>query len=131
METVSPLPTRLTVELVRVRTLAARPCNVHAVRPSIVSLSIPTFVTYFLFPSKAVFLEQMYRAIVGDRHYHSHNSLNEDTKLSTLGGLILDNSLVSSIPLDTFTATDMVVSSTTSATETSEAEFKEVFLADW
>ena len=72
----------------------------------------------------------MYRAIVGDRHYHTHNMQNENTKLSTLGGLILDNSLVSSIPLDTFTATDMVVSSTTSAVETSEAEFKEVFLTD-
>lgn len=68
-------------------------------------------------------MEQMYRAIVGDRHYHSHNSQNEDTKLSTLRSLILDNSLVSSIPLDTFTATDTVVAP-------HSTNFKEVFLED-
>ena len=67
----------------------------------------------------------MYRAIVGDRHYHSHNTQNEDTRLSTLSGLILDNSLVSSIPLDTFTATN-----TTPPLTNHLVNFKEVFLAD-
>ena len=92
---------------------------------TIVKINLPVFVLCTIHSPKAVFLEQMYRAIVGDRHYHSHNSQNEDTKLSTLSSLILDNSLVSSIPLDTFAATDTVASTTSSFNE-----FKEVFLAD-
>ena len=97
----------------------------EGLRPNIVKLSFPAFVLCLCFSPKAVFLEQMYRAIVGDRHYHSHNSQNEDAQLSTLRGLILDNSLVSSIPLDAFTATDTVVSPTSCSTK-----HKEVYLAE-
>lgn len=85
---------------------------------------VRSLLVLFLSP-KAVFLEQMYRAIVGDRHYHSHTSQNENAQLSTLSDLILDNSLVSSIPLDTFTAIDTGVSPTSSSTD-----FKEAVLAD-
>lgn len=79
----------------------------------------------YLIPHKAVFLEQLYRAIVGDRHYYSHDTLNEDAALSTLGGLILNNSLVSSMALDAFTAPGSVASPTCPSTEVTE-----VYLAD-
>lgn len=79
----------------------------------------------YLLPPQAVFLEQLYRAIVGDRHHHSHDTQNEDAALSTLRGLILNNSLVSSMALDAFTAPDTAASSTCSSTEVTE-----VYLAD-
>lgn len=72
-----------------------------------------------------MFLEQLYRAIVGDRHHHSHDTQNEDAELSTLWGLIMNNSLVSSMSLDAFTAPDTVASSTCSSTEVAE-----VYLAE-
>ena len=79
----------------------------------------------YLIPHKAVFLEQLYRAIVGDRHYYSHDTLNEDAALSTLSVLILNNSEVSSMDLDAFMAPDVVASSTCAS-----ADDNEVMLAD-
>lgn len=67
----------------------------------------------------------MYRGIVGDRHHHSHDTQNEDAVLSTLSGLILNNSMVSSMALDAFTAPDTVTLSTCSSPEVTE-----VYLAD-
>ncbi|CAB1109758.1 unnamed protein product [Ectocarpus sp. CCAP 1310/34] len=80
---------------------------------------------------RMVFLEQLYRAIVGDRHHHSHSTQNEDAALSTLTNLILNNSLVSSIPLDSFSAPDLVTSSDCSSTEMNEVTLAEglVFVA--
>lgn len=75
--------------------------------------------------AKMVFLEQMYRGIVGDRHYHSHSTQNEDAALSTLSVLILNNSEVSSMDLDAFRAPDVVASSTCAS-----ADDNEVMLAD-
>ena len=88
-------------------------------------LSFPVFDICPILSSKAVFLEQLYRAIVGDRHYHSHTWQNEDTKPSKLRDLILDNSLASSVPLETFMATATVVSPTSSS-----IVFKETVLTD-
>ena len=72
-----------------------------------------------------MFLEQLYRAIVGDRHHHSHDTQNENAVLSTISDLIMNNSLISSIPLDAFTAPDMVAVSSCSSTEVAE-----VYLAE-
>lgn len=72
-----------------------------------------------------MFLEQLYRAIVGDRHHHSHSTQNEDAALSTLTDLILDNSAVWSMPLDTFSAPDLVASSNCSSAEVNEVTLAE------
>ncbi|CAN0378435.1 unnamed protein product, partial [Laminaria digitata] len=80
---------------------------------------------------RAVFLEQLYRAIVGDRHHHSHDTQNEDAQLSTLCGLIMDNSLVSFMSLDAFTAPDTVASSTCSSTEVTEVYLAEGYKLAW
>eukprot|EP00904_Undaria_pinnatifida_P011388 jgi/Undpi1/737/HiC_scaffold_10.g04201.m1 len=66
---------------------------------------------------RAVFLEQLYRAISGDRHHHSHNTQNENAALATIRDLILNNALVSSISLDAFTAPGMVTAASCSSTE--------------
>lgn len=76
-------------------------------------------------PPQAIFLEQLYRAIVGDRHHHSHDTENEDAALSTLAGLVFANSAVSSIPLDTFSAPTLVASSNCSSTEVNEVTLAE------
>ncbi|CBN76582.1 peroxinectin precursor [Ectocarpus siliculosus] len=80
---------------------------------------------------RMVFLEQLYRAIVGDRHHHSHSTQNEDAALSTLKNLILNNSLVSSIPLDSFSAPDLVTSSNCSSTEMNEVTLAEGYKLAW
>ncbi|CAM9782649.1 unnamed protein product, partial [Ectocarpus sp. 12 AP-2014] len=80
---------------------------------------------------RMVFLEQLYRAIVGDRHHHSHSTQNEDAALSTLTNLILNNSLVSSIPLDSFSAPDLVTSSNCSSTEMNEVTLAEGYKLAW
>ena len=53
-------------------------------------------------PAQSIFLDQLSRSTVGDRHYHEHTTQNENVTLSTLQGLVQRNSLVSSIQLDTF-----------------------------
>lgn len=65
-------------------------------------------------------MEQLYRAIVGDRHHHAHTAQNEDAALSTLADLILDNSEVSSMLLDTFSTPTLVASSNCSSVEVNE-----------
>eukprot|EP00903_Cladosiphon_okamuranus_P012613 g11801.t1 len=80
---------------------------------------------------RAIFLEQLYRAIVGDRHHHSHTTENEDASLFTLAGLVLANSGVSTIPLDTFSAPNLVASSNCSSTEVNEAILAEGFKLAW
>ena len=72
-----------------------------------------------------VFVEQLYRTIVGDRHHHSHDTQNEDAALSRLSALILNNSLVSTMALDVFRAPDVVAASLCSSTDDNE-----VMLAD-
>ncbi len=85
------------------------------------SEQIPKSRTSLLPPRRqAAFVEQLYRAIVGDRHHHSHSTQNEDAALSTLADLILENSEVSSMPLDTFSAPTLVASSNCSSSEVNE-----------
>lgn len=72
-----------------------------------------------------VFLEQFYRTIVGDRHHHSHTTQNEDAALSTIRGLILNNTDISSMSLDAFRAPEVVASSVCASTDENE-----VMLAD-
>lgn len=85
---------------------------------------------YFVFSSrsllsKTVFVEQLYRTIVGDRHHHSHLTQNEDAALSTLSALILNNSMVSSMGLDAFRAPDVAAASLCASIDNNE-----VMLAD-
>ncbi|CAM9507284.1 unnamed protein product, partial [Ascophyllum nodosum] len=58
---------------------------------------------------RAIFLDQLYRAKTGDRNHHGHGAQNEDVSLSTMYGLIVNNSMASSIQLNTFAAPEFVV----------------------
>lgn len=56
-----------------------------------------------------VFLEQLYRSIVGDRHHHVHSTANEDAALTIISDVIERNSNITSMPMDAFTAPELEV----------------------
>lgn len=60
-------------------------------------------------PLQAVWVDQIYRAIVGDRLYHNHFQPIEDVELAVLSAVIERTVNVTDLPLAVFVAPDISV----------------------
>lgn len=55
------------------------------------------------------YLEQLYRAVLGDSFHHEHDSESEDSSLIIISDVINRNAVGVHLPMDAFTAPELEV----------------------
>lgn len=75
--------------------------------------------------AQAVWVDQLYRTITGDRLYHNHSEEIEDVALAVLSGVINRTAGVTDLPLSVFDVPDISVCSGTCYVTESEVELSD------